>query len=220
MSGIGINLLMEAVMGKNKSFCILFLLTALWLPVGGSHEATAAGYEQEFTSGGITFHVEGVNEGAAGRVKITLSGSGVDPGPVECSVDGTVTWAELTDDLDNDGSPELYVYATCPEEVANHVNHDPYSSPSVTAVATIGPHGKNTGNAAVVVAPVMRSSSVVVVGSVVGNGSDNGIVRVFPVIPVESAEHQGCIRELKFVLVSTKKGKALKLKSKKIREQG
>jgi len=196
-------------------FCTLILSVAACLPVAGLHEAIAAGFEQELTSGGITFHVVSVTTGASSRVKITLSGAGVDPGPVESRIDGAVTWAEVTDDLDNDGSPELYVYATCPEEVSSEGNRDAYSVPPVAAVITRGPHAGYPDQTVVIAVPGTGSSSAVVVRPAVAARTDSGIVQVVPVVPVESVEDEKCIHELKFVLAGTGKGKTLKLQSRK-----
>lgn len=70
----------------------------------------------EFTStdywdSGITFHVTSPNSGSITEVTITPSGLEIDNSPVTVEVDGTVTGAEVAD-LNLDGSPEIYVYAT------------------------------------------------------------------------------------------------------------
>ncbi len=200
-----------------QRFCILFLLTGVYLVPGSIlASAAAAEFEKDLTVGGIAFHVTSEDEGTVSRVNIMLSGSGVDPGPVENTVDGTVTWAEVTDDLDNDGSPELYVYATCSAEDSSESNRDAYSVPPVAAVVTTGSYADHNDHAAIVVAPASgQSPSAVVVGPATAVRTDSDIVRVVPVMTVESARNQTCIHELKFVLVSTRKGKALKLKSRK-----
>lgn len=87
--------------------------------VGGQEAAQApqeAGAPFEFTStdywdSGITFHVTSPNSGSINEVTITPSGLEIDNSPVTVEVDGTVTGAEVAD-LNNDGSPEIYVYAT------------------------------------------------------------------------------------------------------------
>jgi len=70
----------------------------------------------EFTStdywdSGITFRVTSPNSGSINEVTITPSGLEIDNSPVTVEVDGTVTGAEVAD-LNFDGSPEIYVYAT------------------------------------------------------------------------------------------------------------
>ncbi len=199
-----------------QRFCILFLLTGVFLAPGSIlASAAAAEFEKGLTSGGITFHVASVTAGAYSRVKINLSGAGVDPGPVESRIEGTVTWAEVTDDLDNDGSPELYVYATCPDEVSSATTRDAFSAPPAAAVITRGPHAAHSDQTAVIAVPATGSSSAVVVGPAVAARTDSGIVQVVPVIPVESPEDEECIHELKFVLAGTGKAKTLKLQSRK-----
>ena len=75
-----------------------------------------AGATFEFTStdswnSGITYHVTSPNSGSINRVTITPSGLEGDNSPIEVDVDGTVTGAEVGD-LNADGAPEIYVYAT------------------------------------------------------------------------------------------------------------
>ena len=70
----------------------------------------------EFTStdywdSGITFRVTSPNAGSINEVTITPSGLEIDNSPVTVEIDGTVTGAEVSD-LNFDGSPEIYVYAT------------------------------------------------------------------------------------------------------------
>ncbi len=198
-------------MEKTHNFCILCLSLVVCLLIGCPCESLAAGFRQDLTSMGITFHVLSVKEGEVSKVKITLSGPGVDSRPIESRVEGTVTSAEVTDDLDNDGSPELYVYATCPEEVSSEAGRDANSAPPVAAVVTAGPHAGHHGPAAVVVAPGTGAPSAVVVGPAVTARVDGSTAGLVPVVPVKPDEHRTCIRELKFILVATGKGKALKL---------
>jgi hypothetical protein len=58
---------------------------------------------------GIRFRLECANAGSVNTLRITPAGLEIDNRPLEVSVDGTVTGAEVAD-LDGDGSPELYVY--------------------------------------------------------------------------------------------------------------
>ncbi len=198
-------------MEKTHNFCILCLSLAVCLLIGCPCESLAAGFAQDLTSMGITFHVVSVKEGGSSRVKITLSGPGVDSRPIESRVEGTVTSAEVTDDLDNDGLPELYVYATCGEEVSSEAGRDANSTPPVAAVVTAGAPAGHHGSTAVVVAPGTGSPSAVVVGPAVTARVDGSTVGLVPVVPVKPDEHHSCIHELKFIVVATGKGKALKL---------
>ncbi len=199
-------------MGKIPCSFVLLLLTVILCCAGRG--AASSGFDKTLSWKGITFHVTAVRKDNASRVKITLSGLGVDPGPARATVDGVVTWAEITDDLDNDGSPELYVYASCLDDVAAGDNNKPYSAPPVAAVVTAGSHGAYNGSAAVVVAPGAGSPSAVVVGPAVTartNGGTVGLVPVVPVAPPGESQHQPCIHELKFILVPAANRKTLKL---------
>lgn len=65
----------------------------------------------DYWDSGITFHVTSPNSGSINELTITPSGLEIDNSPVTVEVDGTVTGAEVAD-LNADGSPEIYVYAT------------------------------------------------------------------------------------------------------------
>jgi len=58
---------------------------------------------------GITFHVQATNEGSLNKLTITPSGLESVNDVIKQEIDGSVTGAEVAD-LNNDGSPEIYVY--------------------------------------------------------------------------------------------------------------
>jgi Periplasmic lysozyme inhibitor of I-type lysozyme len=60
---------------------------------------------------GIRFHVTSAEEGSINTLRIVPSGLEIDNSPIERSINGTVTGAEVAD-LNVDGSPEIYVYVT------------------------------------------------------------------------------------------------------------
>jgi len=60
---------------------------------------------------GITFHVQATNQGSLNTLKITPSGLEEVNTVIEQKIDGIVTDAEI-EDLNRDGSPEIYVYVT------------------------------------------------------------------------------------------------------------
>ncbi|MEJ2483631.1 MAG: PliI family lysozyme inhibitor of I-type lysozyme [Gemmatimonadota bacterium] len=66
---------------------------------------------KNYGNSGIAFHVTSPNSGSINEVTITPSGLEIDNSPVTVEVDGTVRGAEVGD-LNTDGSPEIYVYAT------------------------------------------------------------------------------------------------------------
>lgn len=68
-------------------------------------------FDRTLSLQGVTFRVICANDSSLGRLVIVPSGPATGARPVSREVDGTVTGAEVAD-LDADGSPELYVYAT------------------------------------------------------------------------------------------------------------
>jgi hypothetical protein len=60
---------------------------------------------------GVTFRVVSRNDASQSRLEITPSGLSIDNRPIQRTIEGTVTAAEVAD-LDADGSPEIYVYVT------------------------------------------------------------------------------------------------------------
>ena len=174
--------------------------------------ASAAEFTKDFRSGEFTFQVAGENVGATSRIRVTVSGPGVDPSPVTASVSGTVTWAEITDDLDNDGFPELYVYAACPEDPSSHTGFEGPREPDVVVAVTPRGHGGRLG-AIVPVAPTANGPAAgVIIGPGVTRRTESGAVSVLPVLPVDSPYGDDiCVNELKFILVKGKKGRKPRL---------
>jgi len=60
---------------------------------------------------GITFHIQATNEGSLNKLKITPSGLEEVNRVIAQEIDGSVTGAEI-EDLNRDGSPEIYIYVT------------------------------------------------------------------------------------------------------------
>jgi len=58
---------------------------------------------------GITFHVQATNEGSLNQLTITPSGLSIVNDVIKEEIDGSVSGAEVAD-INNDGSPEIYVY--------------------------------------------------------------------------------------------------------------
>ncbi|MCX7111746.1 MAG: PliI family lysozyme inhibitor of I-type lysozyme [Proteobacteria bacterium] len=73
--------------------------------------AKTGGFDQTLSLQGISFHVTGANAGSVNKLRIVPKGLKSDNKPIEKEIDGTVTGAEVAD-LNADGSPEIYVYAT------------------------------------------------------------------------------------------------------------
>lgn len=60
---------------------------------------------------GVRFQVTSRSSGSLTTVRIVPSGLEIDNSPLESTIDGTITGAEVAD-LNGDGSPEIYVYVT------------------------------------------------------------------------------------------------------------
>ena len=70
-------------------------------------------FDQTLELLGIGFRVTSPNSGAGNTLEIIPSGLAIDNSPISRSIDGVVTGAEV-DDLNADGSPEIYVYVKGP----------------------------------------------------------------------------------------------------------
>jgi hypothetical protein len=71
---------------------------------------TTGGFDRTLELQGIRFHVTSPNAGSANPLRIVPAGLEIDNSPIERTIEGTVTGAEVAD-LNADGSPEIYVYA-------------------------------------------------------------------------------------------------------------
>ena len=69
------------------------------------------GFDKVLKLQGITFHVQATNGGSINQVTIVPSGLDGSNEVMKQKIDGFVTGAEVAD-LNNDGSPEVYVYVT------------------------------------------------------------------------------------------------------------
>ena len=191
---------------------LFILLAALILAGTVTDTARAAEFSKELTAGKITFQIKSDNLGEVNQVRITASGPGIDSTPVTATMNGAVTWAEVTDDLDNDGFPELYVYAACPGDPSTDIGLDNHPDPAVVIAVTPRGHGGQIVPIVPVIPPGSGSpSGGVVIGPGVTRHTDAGTVRALPVLPVDtSPEEEICVNEMKFVLVQGKKGRTLR----------
>ncbi|MGL6070156.1 PliI family lysozyme inhibitor of I-type lysozyme [Craterilacuibacter sp.] len=74
-----------------------------------SHAPAAAAFDKVLSLQGISFHVMAGNEGSLNQLTIIPSGLKGSNAPIKREIDGSVSGAEI-EDLNADGSPELYVY--------------------------------------------------------------------------------------------------------------
>ncbi|SFZ98900.1 lipoprotein, putative [hydrothermal vent metagenome] len=72
---------------------------------------TSKGFDKVLKLEGITFHVQATKKGSLNKLTITPSGLSLRNDVIEQEIDGSVTGAEIAD-INNDGSPEIYVYVT------------------------------------------------------------------------------------------------------------
>jgi len=92
---------------------VCFLLTVAGLFLTGTVAAGGDGaFDKVLIQDGISFHVICANESSLNELKIIPAGLSRDNSSITIKeVDGIVTGAEAGD-LNNDGSPEIYVYVT------------------------------------------------------------------------------------------------------------
>jgi len=60
---------------------------------------------------GISFHVKATNEGSLNQLTIIPAGLSISNPILKSEIDGSVTSAEIAD-LNDDGSPEIYIFVT------------------------------------------------------------------------------------------------------------
>jgi hypothetical protein len=191
----------------------LFILLAAFILAGTvTDTARAAEFTKELTSGKITFQIKSDNLGEVNQVRITASGPGIDSTPVTATVNGAVTWAEVTDDLDNDGFPELYVYAACPGDPSADTGLENHPDPAVVIAVTPRGHGGQIVPIVPVIPPGSGTpSGGVVIGPGITRHTNAGTVRAVPVVPVDApAGEDICVNELQFILVKGKTGRTLR----------
>ena len=71
--------------------------------------SSSNGFDKVLKLEGITFHVQATNEGSLNQLTITPSGLSIVNDVIKEEIDGSVSGAEVAD-INNDGSPEIYVY--------------------------------------------------------------------------------------------------------------
>ena len=84
-------------------------IEAIESPASAAQPAANEGFDRQFELQGIGFRVSSPNIAANNTVTVVPTGLEIDNSPWESSVDGDVVGAEI-DDLDANGSPEIYVY--------------------------------------------------------------------------------------------------------------
>lgn len=78
-------------------------------PAAAVQSAVSEGFDRQLELQGIGFQVHSPNSASGNTVTVVPTGLEIDNSPWESLVDGDVVGAEV-EDLDADGSPEIYVY--------------------------------------------------------------------------------------------------------------
>jgi len=89
----------------------VFALATCAVPALAVSATAGKPFDATLTHGGVGFHVASANAGSTNTLTIEVTGLETGHAPISREIDGTVAGAEVAD-LDGDGSPELYVYAT------------------------------------------------------------------------------------------------------------
>ena len=79
--------------------------------VSKASPVTGTSFDRTLELQGIRFRVTSANKGSTNTLRIVPAGLEIDNSPIERTINGTVTGAEVAD-LNVDGSPEIYVYVT------------------------------------------------------------------------------------------------------------
>lgn len=80
------------------------------VPVSTPSTDSSSAFDRTVELQGVRFQVKSDNSGSINTLRIIPSGLEVDNAPIERSIEGTITGADIAD-LNVDGSPEIYVYA-------------------------------------------------------------------------------------------------------------
>jgi hypothetical protein len=73
--------------------------------------AEAEAFDKTLSQNGVSFHIYSKNDSSLSKVTITPKGLKENNSPITIEADGTITGAEIGD-INHDGSPEIYIYAT------------------------------------------------------------------------------------------------------------
>jgi hypothetical protein len=107
----------EILMFKSKKNCFervtfySFLALMAFVPAITSAAEQNPAFDKTLQLNGIRFHVTCPNDSSLSTLTIVPAGLTIDNSTISTEIDGTVTGAEV-DDLDGNGSPEIYVYVT------------------------------------------------------------------------------------------------------------
>ena len=160
-----------------------------------------AAFEKIETLQDITFQITSPNINQENTITITPSGLEIDNSPISVNATGIVTGSEVGD-INNDGSPEIYIYTTQPnannrgELIAFSTN----KKKSISAIF-LPPFKNNDEN----LKGYRGEDEFALV--------ENTIVRRFPIYPEDKTktEHTGKMRQFQYKLVAGEASWILKL---------
>ncbi len=170
-------------MHKQRNLAGLVSLTVI---LGLTALTFAAGFQKDLTIGKVTVHVRSSPTADTSLVHLRLSGPDTNPAPVTTRIRGTVTQAEVSDDLDGDGAPELYIYVACPEHPQDGATSVP-----------------------------MQNAPAIVIGSELSRPNRRAAVAVVPGAPPAPQAEDICLQELHFALTKGKNGISIQFVEKK-----
>jgi hypothetical protein len=98
-------------MQRKKMNTLSTLLTTTTLALLMTHTIQADPFDKTLSQDGISFHIYSENNTSLSKVTITPKGLKENNNPITVEADGTITGAEIGD-INHDGSPEIYIYAT------------------------------------------------------------------------------------------------------------
>jgi hypothetical protein len=87
------------------------LALALVAGLGATAAQAEPGFQKRLELQGFAFDISATAQGSINTVTVTPHGLSQQKTPVTAEIDGTVTGTEI-DDLDANGSPEVYIYVT------------------------------------------------------------------------------------------------------------
>ena len=194
-------------MYKCKMNCIKVIkictLTALVILLSNNLTTANEGgaFDKTLTLNGINFHITCPNEGSLNTLTIVPSGLSIENPVITEEIDGSVTGAQI-DDLNGDGSPEVYVYI-------NSAGSGSYGS-------LVAYGSNNNKSISTIYLPPLeddKKNSKGYMGHDKFNIADSELRRQFPIYKQNdtNANPSGGVRQLQYKLFAGEAGWQLKL---------
>ena len=163
--------------------------------------ASGATFHRTLELQGIRFSVTSANDSSINTLRIVPAGLEIDNSPIELTIDGTVTGAEVAD-INADGSPEIYVFVASA------------GSGSYGSLAAFSANRRKSLST-IYLPPITEDQPLArgYMGHDVFALAGNALLRRFPVYREDdsNANPTGGARELRYKLVAGEAGWLLKL---------